>query len=360
VTLLKIGELAKRAGLTVRALHHYDAIGLLSPSLRTASGSRRYGKLDLVRLHRVQALKQLGYSLTEIRAALEDPNLNPLELIERQVRALEEQERQARQLSERLRDLSQQISSMGEVAAADWLDLLEMMAIYRRYLTDDEFQVLRNPKNTAPRHIDAQWAELIDLVEKAMREDVPTQSAQAQAMAWRWVRLVIAMTGNNPKLAAKLMTIQVTEERARDLVRIGPDKILWIGEAFAHARTTLFAKYLTPEETAEVRRRQLAHRSHMTDWPSLVALLRDQFDAGIAVDAEPVLELAGRWQQLFLDSYCGENEVLEAKVREAFRQEPDLRTGVGIDEELLTYVRSALAHLPSREQQNGATRRRFG
>ena len=358
--LLKIGELAKRAGLTVRALHHYDAIGLLSPSLRTASGSRRYGKPDLVRLHRVQALKQLGYSLVEIRAALDDPDVNPLELIERQVHALEAQERQACELRKRLRDLSKQISSMGEVASADWLDLLEMMAIYHRHLTEEELQVLRNPKGSARRDIDAQWAELIDLVEKAMRAEVPTQSVQAQEMAWRWVRLVIATTGNDPKLAAKLMTVHVTEERTRDLVRIGPDKILWIGEAFAHARTALFAKYLTPDETAEVRRRQLAHRSHMTDWPSLVALVRVQFDARIPADAEAVVQLAARWQKLFLHSYCGEDKVLEAKVREAFRQEPDLRTGVGIDEGLLTYVRNALMHLHSRELQSGTVRRHFG
>jgi len=41
---LKIGELAKRAGLTVRALHHYDHIGLLSPSSRSDSGFRLYNR----------------------------------------------------------------------------------------------------------------------------------------------------------------------------------------------------------------------------------------------------------------------------------------------------------------------------
>jgi DNA-binding transcriptional MerR regulator len=357
--LLKIGALAKRAGLTVRALHHYDAIGLLSPSLRTASGSRRYGKADLVRLHRVQALKQLRYSLAEIRAALDDPNLNPFELIDRQVRTLEEQERQAHRLSERLRDLSKQISTVGEDSASDWLDLLEMMAIYQRHLTEEELQVLHKPKGRTRQDIDAQWAELIDLVEKAMRQGVPTESANAQAMAWRWVRLVIAMTGNNPKLAAKLMAIQVTEERARDLVRIGPDKILWISEAFAHARTALFAKYLTPTETAEIRLRQLAHKSHMTDWPSLVALVRNHFNAGTPVDTDCVLELATRWQQLFRDSYCGEDRALEAKVRHAFRHEPDLRLGVGVDEELIIYVHKAQARF-SREQPDGTIRSRFG
>ncbi|WP_232443212.1 MerR family transcriptional regulator [Burkholderia ubonensis] len=62
---LKIGELAKRAGLTVRALHHYDAIGLLSPSARSDGGSRQYSHDDVIR--RIQALKHLGCSLSDIK-----------------------------------------------------------------------------------------------------------------------------------------------------------------------------------------------------------------------------------------------------------------------------------------------------
>ena len=60
---MRIGELAKRAGLTVRTLHHYDSIGLLSAASRSPSGFRSYGKSDIIRLHRIQALKQLGLSL---------------------------------------------------------------------------------------------------------------------------------------------------------------------------------------------------------------------------------------------------------------------------------------------------------
>jgi hypothetical protein len=48
---LKIGELARRTGLTVRTLHHYDAIGLLKPSARSDAGYRLYGRNDVARLH---------------------------------------------------------------------------------------------------------------------------------------------------------------------------------------------------------------------------------------------------------------------------------------------------------------------
>jgi DNA-binding transcriptional MerR regulator len=341
--LLKIGELANRAGLTVRTLHHYDAIGLLSPSIRTSSGSRRYGKTDLIRLHRVQALKQLGYSLAAIRAALDDAHLDPLALIQRQIHDLGVEERQAQQLSQRLQELARQIAS-GEAATSEWLDVLEMMGIYQKHLTDNELRTLHNPKDSLRHEIEAQWSDLIDRVEAAVQQGIPTSSLAAQALAWRWVRLVIAMTSNDPRLAAKLMTIQLTEERARDLLRIDVEKIRWIGEAFAHARTALFAKHLTASETDEVRRRQLANQSYMADWPLLVAQVRERLDEGEPPESDVVQQLALRWQQLFLDSYCGADAALEARVREAFRHEPDLRIGVGIDAELTSYIQRASSY----------------
>ena len=64
---LKVGELAKRTGLTVRTLHHYDEFGLLKPSLHTAAGHRLYTGEDVVRLQQVLSLRQFGFSLEEVR-----------------------------------------------------------------------------------------------------------------------------------------------------------------------------------------------------------------------------------------------------------------------------------------------------
>ncbi|WP_155341076.1 MerR family transcriptional regulator [Acrocarpospora corrugata] len=67
-----VGELARATGLTVRALHHYDQIGLLTPRERTPSGHRRYTEHDLRRLYRIRALTALGLSLDEISSVLAD------------------------------------------------------------------------------------------------------------------------------------------------------------------------------------------------------------------------------------------------------------------------------------------------
>ncbi|MEM8620166.1 MAG: MerR family transcriptional regulator [Actinomycetota bacterium] len=70
---VRIGELAKTAGITVRTLHHYEDIGLLAPEARTEAGHRLYGAADVERLYRVSLLKRLDMSLDQIRTALDDP-----------------------------------------------------------------------------------------------------------------------------------------------------------------------------------------------------------------------------------------------------------------------------------------------
>ncbi|HSH66467.1 MAG TPA: MerR family transcriptional regulator, partial [Bacteroidia bacterium] len=74
--VLKVGELAEKAGLTVRTLHHYDEIGLLVPSRRSASGYRLYDEADLQRLRDILLFRQLGLSLEAIRQLLEDPTVD--------------------------------------------------------------------------------------------------------------------------------------------------------------------------------------------------------------------------------------------------------------------------------------------
>jgi MerR family transcriptional regulator, thiopeptide resistance regulator len=73
-TALTVGQLAERSGVTVRTLHHYDEIGLLRPSARSAAGYRLYSAGDLVRLQHVVVYRRLGFALDEIGALLDDPD----------------------------------------------------------------------------------------------------------------------------------------------------------------------------------------------------------------------------------------------------------------------------------------------
>ena len=68
-----VGQVAGLAGVTVRTLHHYDEIGLLSPDGRSRAGYRRYGDADLARLQQIMFYRELGFALDEIAAMLDDP-----------------------------------------------------------------------------------------------------------------------------------------------------------------------------------------------------------------------------------------------------------------------------------------------
>jgi DNA-binding transcriptional MerR regulator len=84
-----VGEVAELAGVTVRTLHHYDELGLLSPSGRSEAGYRLYSYDDLARLREILLWRTLGFSLSEIAALLDDPGHDRLAALERQRHLIE-------------------------------------------------------------------------------------------------------------------------------------------------------------------------------------------------------------------------------------------------------------------------------
>jgi DNA-binding transcriptional MerR regulator len=79
-----VGEVAELAGVTVRTLHHYDELGLLSPSDRSEAGYRLYSYEDLARLQEILIWRQLGFALAEIQGLLDDPGYDRIGALERQ------------------------------------------------------------------------------------------------------------------------------------------------------------------------------------------------------------------------------------------------------------------------------------
>lgn len=84
-------SIAELAGVTVRPLRHYDEIGLLRPIGRTAAGYRRYDYVDLERLQQILAYRELGFSLVDIAAVLDDPHTSVVDHLRAQHRHLTEQ-----------------------------------------------------------------------------------------------------------------------------------------------------------------------------------------------------------------------------------------------------------------------------
>lgn len=86
-----VAQVSKLTGVSVRTLHHYDAIGLLKPAQITPSGYRLYDDVALRRLQSILLFRQLRFSLKEIRQILDDPDFDPVSAISQQIRLLEMQ-----------------------------------------------------------------------------------------------------------------------------------------------------------------------------------------------------------------------------------------------------------------------------
>ncbi|KAA6214472.1 MerR family transcriptional regulator [Streptomyces albofaciens JCM 4342] len=102
---LTVGQVQARLGVTVRALHHWDEIGLARPSLRTAGGYRLYTAADLERLHRIVVYRELGLGLDRIRAVLDDSTTDVAD-------ALRAQRKQVAERIERLQQLGAGLDRM--------------------------------------------------------------------------------------------------------------------------------------------------------------------------------------------------------------------------------------------------------
>jgi DNA-binding transcriptional MerR regulator len=86
--LIQVGELAKRAGMTVRTLHHYEQTGLLTPSARSEAGYRLYNLSAVQRLHMIKALAQAGLDARHHQGLSRSANAVAAELLTQQIETL--------------------------------------------------------------------------------------------------------------------------------------------------------------------------------------------------------------------------------------------------------------------------------
>ncbi|RSZ55224.1 MerR family transcriptional regulator [Massilia atriviolacea] len=334
--LLKIGQLARRSGLSVRALRHYDDIALLTPSVRSDKGYRLYDSADVARLYRIQALRRLDLPLTDIQAMLADGGASLPHVVAQQIASLERQIAQATALHGQLRDLQAQLDQHHEPSMDNWLAALERMAAGARYFTDAELQTLKTRRGQSSAN-----AELTATLHALMAGGAAPDSPQAGALARRWIATLLEDAGGDEGMLMKLYAMNWNEPTLHTLSGVDRAAMQFISHAMAHRRLAIYANYCSPAEMALLRRHYVAQ----TDaWPALICALRNHLNDGTSATSPEVQALARQWQALSLAKAAGD-AALQARLRHAFEQESELRTGSGIDAPLLAYVQGAMQAL---------------
>jgi MerR family transcriptional regulator, thiopeptide resistance regulator len=201
VEALKVGELAKRTGLTVRTLHHYDEIALLRPSLHTESGHRLYTMGDLARLQQIVSLRQLGFSLDQVRDCLKRPDFSPLEVIVMHAARLREQVELQQRLCERLEAIAAHLRKAGDVSADDFLKTIEGMTMIESYYTPEQMEYLNKRRDQVGddriQQVQKEWPELIAQVRAEMQKGTAPTDPAVLELARRWTGLINEFTGGN-------------------------------------------------------------------------------------------------------------------------------------------------------------------
>jgi len=333
---LKVGELARRCGLTVRTLHHYDGIGLLRPSARSDAGYRLYNRNDVARLQQIQALRSLGVSLAEVGAILDRQGRSVSTVIEQQLSALDQQIARQIRLRERLVQLHQQCVAGQEPALADWLETLELMTMYEKYFSEDELRQLPFYNRNATS--DACWVELAEEAARLLHEDVSPRQPQARELARRWMLQLEMDTAADPGLFAKLDAMHLREPAMQQQTGIARQVSDYVLEAFAESKLAIYERYLDADAFAFMRQHYL---TSMREWPALIAELRKAQQDALAPDDEAVQQLARRWLALFR-AYAGDDPQTQQRIRQANQQEPGLREGTWVDDSLLNYLGQAV------------------
>jgi DNA-binding transcriptional MerR regulator len=205
----RIGDFAKLAGVTVRALHHYDRIGLLKPE-RTSSGFRVYDLKGLERLEQIAALKFLGIPLQEIKLLLKHGPLTLDDSLHVQREALAEK----RKLIDRAVvaiEAAEKVIRSGQTTDASILrriieaiDMQPQENSMRKYYTeqawlDKERIVQQTPLETLKKNMRA-MRELFAEIEADI--DLDPASEAAQALTKRWLQLAEFAHGGNEAVRA--------------------------------------------------------------------------------------------------------------------------------------------------------------
>ena len=232
---MKVGELAKRTGLSIRTLHYYDEIGLLQPSQLTESRHRLYGPDELVRLQQIKSLRQLGFSLDEIRACLDSPEFSPKKVLELHVLRLRGQIADQQRLVALLETLAATFDNGTRPAPDDFIRAIEGITMIERSFTPEELRELKERgEKLGAAHIkavEAEWPRLIAQVRAEMEAGTDPASDTMRPLAQRWRELVREFTGGNMQIEQKVRANFVNNPEMMRRSGIDPEIFSYVNKA---------------------------------------------------------------------------------------------------------------------------------
>jgi len=235
-SLLKVGELSRRAGVTVRTLHFYDEIGLLKPSSRGEYGHRLYETADVARLQQVTSLRALGFTLEEIGDLLDGREGSALSVLQRHISHLDAQIEQARRLKRLLERMSERLEATESLSVDDLLLTIKETNMFEKYYTAELLETLKARREALGEAGMAKaqqgWTDLIAEVKVEKDKGTPPEDPVMQALAGRWQAMIEGFTGGDSGIRENLGKLWEGEDMSHS-TGIDTDLMGYVAQALA-------------------------------------------------------------------------------------------------------------------------------
>lgn len=238
-TAMKIGELAKLTGLTVRTLHHYDDIGLLNPSHRTEAGHRLYGSQDIRRLQMIISLQCLHLSLKDIKETLMHDAMMFDQVLARHIANLENEITQKHVLLERLKMLQSRIQAKEDIPLEEYVKNIEVIVMYEKYYTQEQLNILKEREakltDAEKGEIHQKWMALFAEFKEACQQKKDLTDPSVLKLGQQANEYVRGFTGGDPAMEASHQKMYSTEGGSNVLKQHGVDLSQEVFEYMAKA-----------------------------------------------------------------------------------------------------------------------------
>ena len=196
--MYQINEVSKLTGVSIRMLHHYDKIGLLSPSKRTDSNYRMYNNDDISRLYQILLFKELEFPLQEIKQILDDKDFDRREALKVQRNLIFEKKKRLERILESIDDtienLGGNVMSKNNFKAFDYEEVKKHQEKYKeevekRYGNSDAY---KESKEKTSKYSKNDWENIIgeagviyEELAKLMDKEPSDEKVQELIEKWR-------------------------------------------------------------------------------------------------------------------------------------------------------------------------------
>ena len=234
---ITVGALAARTGLTVRTLHHYDAIGLLSPSGRTEAGYRLYSDDDARRLQHIVLLREIGLSLPRIGEALSSRTDDLVAVLEQHAHEMKSTVEETTRLLERVEHMTKELRRHSHQALQEALDAIEGGVMFDRYFTRDQLDDIREHASEVGeariREAEAEWPRLIAAVRHEMNSGTEPGDPRVVPLVRRWQELIDEFTNGRFDIAAGVGRMMHAEPTVRRRTGLDEETMAYVSRATA-------------------------------------------------------------------------------------------------------------------------------